>query len=263
MKKTKKILTLLCVTTLIFGMLASCGSDDKKEDSSNKKEYIAATEPTFAPFDTTDKDGNLVGFDMDLMNAIAKDQGFKVKYKAFEFDALIPSLQAGNCDMITAGMNADDPARQKKVDFSKPYYQSGLVVVVKKDNKKVKSIDDFTKDMKVASQIGTTSADKVTELKKSDKIQEAVINNKFTDCLLQLKNGDIQAIVMDKPVAEQALGKFKEFKIVGEPLNAEHFAFAVKKGDKELLKKVNKGLENIKKNGTFDKLKKKWFEENK
>lgn len=260
MKKTKKILTLLCVTTLLIGALAGCGEKKDNKDSTSKEQtYIAATEATFPPFDTTDKDGKIVGFDMDLMDAIGKDQGFKVEYKPFEFDSLIPTVQSGNADMITAGMNADDPARQKKIDFSKPYWESGLVVVVKKDNKDIKGIKDLKKDMKVASQIGTTSADKVLELEKDGKIKKAVINNGFDQCLLQLQNGDVEALIMDKPVAENALTKYKDLKIVGETLNAEHFGFAVKKGNKDLLEKINKGLEDIKKDGTYDKLKDKWF----
>lgn len=259
MKKTTKLLSLLCLTGIMIFGLASCGGEKEEKDDITGKTLTAATEATFPPFDTTNEKGEIVGFDMDLMDAIAKDQGFKVKYKPFEFDALIPTLMAGNADMITAGMNADDPDRKKKVDFSKPYYKSGLVVVVKKDNTKVKSIDDLTKDMKVASQIGTTGADKAESLKKDGKIAEAVINNGFDTCLMQVQNGDVDAIIIDKPVAEQALNKYTDLQIVGKTLNAESFGFAVAKGNKALLEKINKGLENVKKNGTYDKIYDKWF----
>ncbi|WP_027399570.1 basic amino acid ABC transporter substrate-binding protein [Anaerovorax odorimutans] len=268
--KNKKILVLLLVLAMVFSF-AACGESadngdaDKDNGAADKNTeiptYIAATEPTFPPFDTTDEDGNIVGFDMDLMNAIGEDQGFKVKYKAFEFDALIPTVQAGNAEIITAGMNAEDPERQAKVDFSNTYYDSGLVVIVKEDNNTIKGIDDLTKDMKVASQIGTTGADKVNELHDDGKIKEAVILNGFDTCMLQLINGDVSAVIIDQPVGKTYLKKQPgKCKIVGDVLNAESYGFAVKKGNKELLDKINTGLQNMIDNGTYDELFTKWFE---
>lgn len=261
-KKLAKLLSVMCMIGMLTMVLASCGGDKDKKDGKESikgQKFIAATEPTFAPFDTTDEDGNIIGFDMDLMDAIAKDQGFKVEYKAFEFDALIPALQNGNADIITAGMNAEDPARQKKVDFSKTYYDSGLVVMVKADNNDIKSIKDLKDNMIVASQIGTTGADKANKLKKEGKIKETKILNQFTDCTFQVKNGDVDAVIIDKPVAEEAIGKDSSLKIVGKPLNAESYGFAVKKGNEALRKAINKGLEKLTEDGTYDKIYKKWF----
>lgn len=257
MKKTTKVIALICALALMTTLFAGCGEDKKEEGKT--PHYIAATEPTFAPFDTVDEDGNIIGFDMDLMNAIAEDQGFTVEYKAFEFDALIPAVNAGNADMITAGMNAEDPERAKKVDFSDTYYDSGLVVLVKEDNNTIKGIDTLTSDMKIASQTGTTGADKANELKDEGKVGDVIINNGFDTCILQLSNGDVDAVIIDKPVAENAVGKTEGLKIVGEPLNAESYGFAVAKGNTELLEKINAGLKNVIENGTYDKLYDKWF----
>lgn len=258
---SKKILVLLLVITMVVSF-GACGKKDANSGASEElPTYIAATEPSFPPFDTTDEDGNIIGFDMDLMNAIAEDQGFKVEYKPFEFDALIPAVQAGNADMITAGMNAEDPDRQAKVDFSTTYYDSGLVVIVKQGNDSIKGMDDLTADMKVASQIGTTGADQVNELAEAGKIKEAVILNGFDTCMLQLSNGDISAVIIDKPVGESYIKKQPgKSQIVGDVLNAESYGFAVKKGNKELLDKINTGLQNMIDNGTYDELFKKWFE---
>lgn len=260
MKKmnVKKIVAVLMIAVLASFALAGCGGNGGDADV---VAYKAVTEPTFPPFDTTDEDGNITGFDMDLMDAIGEDQGFKVEYTAMEFDGLIPALEAKNAQIIAAGMNAMDPERQKKVDFSETYYDSGLVVVVKADNDTIKGIDSLTPDMKVASQIGTTGADKVEGLAKDKKIKEAVILNGFDTCVLQVKNGDVAAVVIDKPAAENYLKKVEgELKIVGETLNAESYGFAVQKGDKELLDKINAGLKNVKENGKYDELYKKWFE---
>ncbi len=255
MKKSKMI-KVIATAVMLVAMLGLTACEGKSSDT-----LTAVTEPTFPPFDTTDKDGNIEGFDMDLLNAIAKDQGFKVEYKALEFDALIPAIQSDQADIIAAGMNAMDPARQKKVDFSNTYYDSGLVVMVKNDNTTINGPDDLTSDMKVAAQIGTTSEDKVNEFKKESKIGSAVILNKNTDAILQLENGDVDAIILDLPVANSFIKKKPDkLKKVGEVMNAESYGFAVKKGNKELQEKINKGLANVKKDGTYDKLYKKWFE---
>ena len=250
----KKTVVLTVALAIAVGA-AACGSK-KDDESKSKKTYVVGTEPTFAPFDTTDADGNIVGFDMDLMKAIGKNQGFEVKFKSFGFDALIPSVNAKNCDIIAAGMTANED-RVKKVDFSNTYYDSGNSVLV---NTTVKGMDDLTTDMTVAVQIGTTGADKANELKKQGKIKDVKVNDGVDTCLLQVKNGDVDALIIDKPVADRAVKSNKAFKMVGETLDAESYAFAVAKGDKALLEKINKGLENIKKDGTYEKLYKKWFE---
>lgn len=120
-------------------------------------------------------------------------------------------------------------------------------------------MDDLTADMKVASQIGTTGADQTKALFNDGKIKEAVILNGFDTCMLQLKNGDVNAVIIDQPVAKAYMAKQDGVKIVGDVLNAESYGFAVQKGNKELLDKINAGLQNVIDNGTYDELIEKWF----
>ena len=259
MKKSAKALVIAMIIVLTCGVLAGCGSKDEGKDADTKT-YIAATEPTYPPFDTTDEEGNIVGFDMDLMDAIAEDQGFKVKYQAFEFDAIVPAIQAGNADIIAAAMNVDEK-RAEQVDFSDKYFDSGKVILVMNDNNTIKDVDDFTAEMKVTAQIGTTEAKYVQGLADEGKIGEAVILNKTTDCILQLQNGDVDAIVMDAPVAKFYSNKYSgEIKQLDATIDPAPMAFAVQKGNSELLQKINAGLKNVKENGTYDELVKKWFE---
>lgn len=251
MKKTiMKLLAVASIMVMMFAM-TSCGGD----------KLVVVTEATFPPFDTTDDDGNIVGFDMDLMNAIAEDQGFEVEYKDIGFDSLIPALEADEADIIAAGMNSLDPERQAKVDFTTPYFDSQLVLVVKEDNTTIKGVSDLTSSMKVAGQIGTTGADEANALEKDGKIAKAVILDKVSDAMLQLKNGDVDAIILDKPVTESYISKQPGVaKIVGSPIGElESYAFAVQKGNEELLDKINTGLKNMIDNGTYDELVEKWF----
>lgn len=254
----KSVIAFLLVIMLAFS-LAACGGEDNSE-SGDTVTYKVGTEPTFPPFDTTDEDQNIVGLDMDLIAAIGEDQGFKVEFENLSFDGLIPALQAGNIDIVAAGMNKDDPERQEQVDFSDAYYESKLMVAVTEDNKDIKSIDDLTSDMKVAAQTGTTGASKVKELADAGKIGEAVILDGLDTCMMQLTNGDVSAVINDKPVTEAYMKKQPgKIKMVGDPLDAENYGFAVQKGNKELLEKINAGLANIKEDGTFDELIDKWF----
>ena len=254
MKKTIGKILALMMCLIMAGALSACGSKDKV--------YKVSTEPTYPPFDTTNKDGDIVGFDMDLMKAIAKDQGFKVEFESLEFDALIPALKSDSTDIVIAGMNVT-PERAKKVAFSDPYYKTGIVLLVKKDNTSITGWDNFTSGsgLKVAAQTGTSQADIAEQLKKEGKVSKTAILNQNTTALQQLGNGDVDAVLVDKPVAVDIVAsQGDKYKIVGDikPDSVADVAIAVKSDNKELLKKINKGLKHLKENGTYDKLAKKW-----
>lgn len=256
-KNIKKLFAVTLAVALVFSF-AACGNDTSDEDMQT---YLAITEPTYPPFDTTDENGNIVGFDMDLLNAIAEDQGFKVEYQAMEFDSLIPALVSGSADIIAAGMNSDDPDRQAKVDFSDSYYNSGLIVLVRADENRINGIEDLSTDTIVGSQMGTTGADECNALAKKGTIKDPMIIGQFTTLVLQLQNGDIDAILIDKAVAENFIRTSGDnIKIVGDVLNAESYGFAVQKGNSELQEKINAGLKNCINNGTYDELFAKWIE---
>ena len=256
----KKLFSIIMAAVLVLSMaavLTACGGDDTSGDT---VVYKVGTEPTFPPFDTTDEDQNIVGLDMDIIKAIGEDQGFEVEFENLSFDGLIPALKAGNIDIVAAGLNKDDPERQEQVDFSDAYYESQLFVAVTVDNDSITGIDSLTPDMKVAAQTGTTGAEKVKELAEEGKIKEAVILDGLDTCMMQLINGDVSAVINDKPVTEAYMKKQPDkIKMVGEALNAENYGFAVQKGNKELLDMINEGLANIKADGTFDELVDKWF----
>ena len=256
----KKLFSIIMAAVLVLSMaavLTACGGDDTSGDT---VVYKVGTEPTFPPFDTTDEDQNIVGLDMDIIKAIGEDQGFEVEVENLSFDGLIPALKAGTIDIVAAGMNKDDPERQEQVDFSDAYYESQLFVAVTVDNDSITGIDSLTPDMKVAAQTGTTGAEKVKELAEEGKIKEAVILDGLDTCMMQLINGDVSAVINDKPVTEAYMKKQPDkIKMVGEALNAENYGFAVQKGNQELLDMINEGLANIKADGTFDELVDKWF----
>lgn len=259
----KNFIAILLMIAMAF-TLTACGSGSSSQEKTAEDSmptYKVAMEPTFPPFDTIDENTQeLAGFDVDMMEAIAADQGFKLEWVNMGFDGLIPALQAGNIDIIASGMNASDE-RREKVDFSTTYYDSGLVVAVKAGNTKIKSVDDLTADMKAGGQIGTTGADLATELYESGKIAEAKIYNGLDVAVMDLQNGTIDALINDLPVTKSYMdAKPGTIDIVGDVLNAESYGYAVQKGNTELLEKINTGMQNLKDSGKFDEIYAKWFE---
>ena len=258
--KKKAFVLLLAFSMVLAFALSACGggsSDGGDEEATLR----VVTEATFAPFEfTEDGDDEIKGFDVDMMNAIAEDQGLKIEFINMEFDSLIPALESDQGDIIAAGMNKLAGDRAEKADFGDTYFESDLMLLVKSDST-LTGIDAVTPDMKLASQIGTTGGDYVQKLADEGKIAQGVVLNQWTDSYMQLQNGDVQGVVVDKPVGEAYLNAHSDIaKFVGEPFgDHEEFAYAVQKGNKELLDKLNAGLANMKENGTYDELVDKWF----
>ena len=253
----KKALVLMMTLLMAVMMVAGCGGGDKKAPAVQAPKVLkVGTEPTFAPFEFQ-KEGSkeFDGFDMDLIRAIGKQLNMKVEILNMGFDALIPAINAGNIDLAIAGMSIT-PDRQKAVDMSDPYYVSGLVVVVGKDNAAVKSVNDLN-NKGIAVQIGTTGAERAA------KVPGAKVKNFNTNAevFLELKNKGVEAVIIDKPVAEYflATGGGKDYaKIVGDTMEAESYGISLKKNS-PLTKDINKALLDLKKNGEYDKLYTKWF----
>ena len=250
---------LLMAMVMMVMMVAGCGGGEKKpadKAAEAPKVLRVGTEPTFAPFEFQ-KEGSkdFDGFDMDLIRAIGKQLNMKVEIQNMGFDALIPAINAGNIDAAIAGMSIT-PDRQKAVDMSDPYYTSGLVVVVNKDNEAVKSVKDLD-NKGIAAQIGTTGAERAA------KVPGAKVKNFNTnsEVFLELKNKGVDAVIIDKPVAEYYLaqgGGKETAKIVGETMEAESYGISLKKNS-PLTAKINKALLDLKKNGEYNKLYEKWF----
>ena len=263
--KKKSLVILLALAMIFTFALSACGGGGSSEESSDAGEETAVlkvvTEATFAPFESTeDGDDTIIGFDPDMMAAIAEDQGLEIEWVNMEFDSLIPALQSDQGDIICAGMNKLAGDRAEKVDFGDTYFESDLMLLVTADSD-LTGIDAVTSDMKLASQIGTTGGDMVQSMQDEGKIAAGVVLNQWTDCYLQLQNGEVQGVIVDKPVGEAYLNNHGDIaKFVGDSFgDHEEFAFAVQKGNTELLDKLNAGLANIKANGTYDELVAKWF----
>lgn len=272
----KKILSLLIAAVMVFTLTACSGTTtsstpDKNEAASGTQSasesktdavpvYKALTNATFPPFETIDENtGEIVGFDMDLIAAIGEDQGFQVEFVDMAFESLIPAIETGNGDIIAAGMWSGDPERIARVDFSDTYWVGGAALLVKTDNTAITSMDSLNTEMKVATQIATNYADDLQAMVDEGTLGEVVILDGFDTCVLQLMNGDVDAVMAGFDIVNSYMKQNPDkLKVIGDVDTYEEMGFAVQKGNAELLEKINAGLANVKENGVYDELVKKW-----
>ncbi len=219
--------------------------------------YIVGTSAGFPPFEYVE-DGEIVGFDVDLIRAIAESQGFEVEVKDLSFDSLIAGVKTGNLDIIAAGMTIT-AEREKAVDFSDPYYGSNQSIIVKEGSGKDMTVIFGDNDLGV--QTGTTGDSWVTDnLAKKGVLKGRVKHfDTFVMVLNDLVNENLDGVVLDTPVAER-FASMKPVKIVGEIITGEEYGIAVQEGNTELLNKINAGLEDVKESGKFNELIAKYFQ---
>ncbi len=270
MKNFSKVFVagIMAASMVLFAGCGNGGDANQGTDANASADGEAVvlkvgTNAAFAPFEYMDEDGKTpIGFDIDLINAIAADQGMTVEIHNQEFDGLTMALSNGQIDAVIAGMSVT-PERLEQVDFTDTYYDAGLSIAVAIDNEDIKSEEDLAGKV-VASQQGTTGADKCMELQEAGVVADVKILSDINICMMELANGSVDAVVMDIPVNNKYVELHpEETKIAAQFVvpegEEEQFAIAVAKGNTELLDKLNTGLANVKENGTFDELFAKYF----
>lgn len=260
MKKYFK-LGLVMLTVLALMLAAGCGGEKPAAETGDKKQQklVVAFEPTFAPFEFTDENGEFAGFDIDLIKAVAEAEGLEIELRSLNFDGLVPALETGQIDVAISGMSIT-PEREKKVNFSIPYYDAGLAIVVQEGNDDIKSFEDLA-GKKLAVQIGTTGANKAEEA--AEKFNASVKTFNTNDLVfMELMNGAADAAIIDIPVAKEFIAKKGEGKVkIAADLVGESYGIALAKKNTELLETINSGLLKIKESGQYAELYKKWFDE--
>lgn len=220
-------------------------------DEAADKVYKIATDTTFAPFEFENDKGEMVGIDLDLLKAIAEDQGFEYELVVAGFSAATTGLEAGEYDAVIAGMSITD-ARKEKYDFSEPYYDSGVGMAVNADSD-IASYEDL-EGKTVAAKIGTegcTFAESIADQYGFTIMQFEDSSSMYQDVLA----GNSVACFEDYPVLGYEISRGTAFKM---PLEMEHgnsYGFAVLKGQNaELLEKFDAGLKNMKDSGKYDEI---------
>jgi ABC-type amino acid transport substrate-binding protein len=242
-------------------ILAACNNSSTPSSNGNSqqtgtsnKTLKVATEPTFPPFESKGSGGELVGFDIDLIKAVAQTAGMTVEFQSLPFDGMIPALQANTVDAAVAAMTIT-PERAQTISFSRPYFKAGLAIAVPQNNTTITNIDSL-KGKRIAAQIGTTGA------KKAKSISGAQVREFDSAPLVlqELANGNVDAVINDAPVTLEAIksGNIKGLKVVGELLTEEYYGIALPKNSPNL-NAINTGLAKIISDGTYAQIYKKWF----
>lgn len=218
------------------------------------RELLVATDTAFVPFEFK-QDGKYTGFDIELWEAIAQEAGLKYSLRPMDFNGIIPGLQTRNVDVALAGITIRDD-RKKVIDFSDPYYESGLALLVSKDNNAITKAQDLDGKM-VAVKIGTATVDYLKENVPGAKLK---LFPNIDNAFLELATGRVDAVVHDTPNLQYfaKTGGKGRVKVVGSLKSGDFYGIGFPKGS-ELVPVVNKALKALQDNGKYDAIYEKWF----
>ena len=273
MKNLIKKLTIVAIVATLGTSLVACGgttsnkSSETKETGSastlDKDELVIGFDDTFVPMGFKDESGKVVGFDVDLADAVAKKLNKKIKFQPIDWTMAETELSSGNIDLIWNGYSITDE-RKQKVDFSKPYLNNTQVIVTLADSN-IKSKADLA-GKKVGAQAGSTAVSAVdadgNTIKGFDggKLVTFDDNNQ---ALMDLEAKRLDAIVVDEILARyyiKARGAEK-YKILDENFGKEQYGVGIKKGDTKFVEAFNKALDEVIADKTAGEISKKWFGE--
>ncbi len=214
-----------------------------------------ATDATWPPFEYVDAESKaIVGFDVDLMRAIAAAAGFEVRIVNVSWDALLAGVAQGEYDAAISVITIT-PERQRQMLFSDPYYNAGQVIVVRSDETALQSPADLA-GRRAGAQLGTTGAMEI------EKVPGALLKTYDTIDLafLDLLNGQIDAVVVDNPLAQGYVARYAgKLRIAGAPFTDEWYGIAVAPGRTDLLERINRGLQQVRESGQFAALEQQWL----
>jgi polar amino acid transport system substrate-binding protein len=239
---------IFAVFLLASLLLAACGGGAPTK-------VRVATDATWPPFESVDETTkDIVGFDIDLMNAIAKEAGFEIEYSNVPWDSLLAGMAQCQYDASISAMTIT-PERAEQFAFSDPYFAAGQVVTVRLDNTDITGRESLA-GKTVGVQLGTTGDI------EAKKIAGATVKN-YDDIGLafqDLMNGQVDAVIADNPLALGYIGQNPDkLKTAGEVFTDEFYGIAVCKDKADLVAQINKGLAAVKAKGLIDELTTKWI----
>lgn len=247
----KRFLLLLAIAAVSVFMVAGC---KKSAEESNK--LVVGLNAEFPPFEYKEANGNIVGFDVDLMNEIGKLINKEIEYKNMGFDSLLIAIQSGKIDISISGMTATDERRQV-VNFSTPYFVSKQAILTRSDST-ITNFDDLT-GKTIGVVLGYTGDLAVTE--KYKDTANIIKFDSGDQLILALNSKKMDVAVIDMEPAKKYVEFNQGLKLVETPLSEEEYSIAIPKGKEQLVEDINKALETLKSNGTYDKIYSKYFKD--
>jgi ABC-type amino acid transport substrate-binding protein len=260
------VLALALVVTGCTSKQEESAGGDQTED---KKVLTWGTNAAFPPFESVNAKGEVEGFDKDLADVIGEELGVEMQVIDTAFETLFAGLEAKKFDMVIAGVTITSE-RMDKMDFSDPYFEAGQLITVRVDYDEIQDENDFAGKV-LGVQIGTTADEIVSRMQagedeyegKAVDIKEIKRYDNYPQAFLDLQHGNLDAVIVDEPVGKAYVKEHGDkVKLVSEePFVKEYTAIAFRKGDTEMVNKVNDVLKKIKEDGRYDEMLDKWFNE--
>ncbi|MBD8085990.1 amino acid ABC transporter substrate-binding protein [Limosilactobacillus urinaemulieris] len=270
MRKIKYWLVLLALITPVI-ILSGCESVTQRADTQDtwnrierRKRVVIGLDDSFVPMGFRQKNGKLVGYDVDLARAVFKQYGIKADFQPIDWSMKETELKNGTIDLLWNGYSIN-PSRRKKVAFSRPYLKNEQILVTKKASNILNFADMKGKSLGVQNgSTGLTALDERPKvLKDLIKNQKPVLYDTFPDAFIDLNANRIQGILMDQVYADYYIKHQKNSASYrtysSKELPVEYYAVGMRKGDKTLRHKINAGLGKLQKNGELRKINQKWF----
>ncbi len=259
-----KHISLAFVTAMLLMVLAACGTSEETQagdqtETETVQEISVAVVQDYPPFEYI-VDEQLTGFDIDIVEAIAENQGFTVNWEIMKFDGIIPALQANQVDAAVSAITIRED-RAEVVDFTKPYFESGLSLVVPVDSD-INSVEDLAGATIVAKQ-GTSGLEKAREFIDEYGGSETVLQEDAT-MYMEIVGGNADALINDYPSVAYKIaqdGDDSDIRIVGDRLTGEDYGIAISKDAEGLLEKFDAGLADIMESGKYDEIYETYFAE--
>ena len=240
----KRIFSIALVVVLAATMLCACGKKEASGMTVNNGVLTMATNAYFPPYEYYQGE-KIVGIDAEIAQAIADKLGLELKIEDMEFDSIITAVQTGKADMVLAGMTVTDE-RKQSVNFSDTY-ATGIQVVIVTEDSDIASVDDL-EGKKIGVQLSTTG-----DIYASDDYGEDFVEqyNKGADAVMALKQGKVDAVIIDNEPAKSFVAANEGLKILDTEYVTEDYAACINKENAELLDAVNGALAELKKDGTL------------
>ncbi|MGH4052976.1 MAG: ABC transporter substrate-binding protein [Clostridium sp.] len=254
----KKFISIILTITMSGVLLVGCGqkqNGNSLEAVQKAGKLTIGLDDSYPPMEFRDEKNELVGFDIDLGNEVAKKLGVKAEYISTDFNGIVLALTASKFNIILSAMSITDE-RKKVIDFSDSYVMGGQVAAIKKGNVKVKSLDDLQGKI-VSCQLGSTGDKAATAMKG---LKEVKRYDKITEAFQELSIGRVDAVIMDAQVGGYYVAKKPgEYEVLTEKISEEPIGIGFKKDDKELNEAVQKAVDELKADGTLSKMSLEWF----
>lgn len=261
MKMGKKWLTSLVLTVGVGLLVSACGSGGNQAASgggTSEKVYVVGTDAAYPPFQMLEADGKITGHDIDVMNTVAEAAGFKIEWKNTGWDPLFDGLDRGTVDIGISSITITEK-RKEKYDFSEPYFVANQLILVAEDSP-VNTLADL-KGKKIGVQ-GATTGGEVVKKAFGDTYEGLKEYDDMPSAVDDFFNGRVDAVVGDNGVIQYYVKKIenKKFKLIkDDSFEVENYGIMVKKGNSEIMGKINEGLKKIKENGKLEEIRKQYF----